>query len=313
LQLAPLVVLVSRLTSFDFLVKSLFSFFLFSVALQQPLAAAAQTRILNDNLQVGASAVDKSVAVPAELAKTIPSLKLKDKDGTVLKNAQLFSFNRESVSVRYSGGNINVPYEYFPSELQAALARVRPAAPPVKVSGPPGTLIDAAEPINLSGPATAPKKIYPGRITMPGSTKAGTPIPDVLVSALSPAAYAIYNRDRLAKSGAEIDRAYDKLMAAAKGTVAQRNAARDDYLLSLYVSFEPPVAPLGTARTEANGSFNLECDTAKVPADGVVVLIARASLPAPTGEGFVYVVWVMGANPSTPTFLDIDNQFLQTR
>ena len=115
----------------------------------------------------------------------------------------------------------------------------------------------------------------------------------MIVLAVRPSDYASFNQARLAKHGAEIDGAQAKAVAAI--TAAQRDAAlrpaalaaRDDWLLTIYTSFDPLPKSVAMTDTDPTGVFSLVCDEPQV------VLVARGTRPA--GDGFAYYTWVAGA------------------
>ncbi len=237
---------------------------------------------------------DAALPVPAELAKLVNGDRLKLTDGRTLREVKVVAVDADGLTLRTRDGNEVVAYALFPAAMQPALARLRPAKQNrTFVTGPGVVEYHESAPVDSAAPLTAPRIIYPGRVTFTGPDGKDKPLAGVIVLAVRPSDYASFNQARLAKHGAEIDGAQAKAVAAI--TAAQRDAAlrpaalaaRDDWLLTIYTSFDPLPKSVAMTDTDPTGVFSLVCDEPQV------VLVARGTRPA--GDGFAYYTWVAGA------------------
>ncbi|MEI6861577.1 MAG: hypothetical protein WCL04_04930, partial [Verrucomicrobiota bacterium] len=238
--------------------------------------------------------VAEAVPLPRQLANLINGPRLRLNDGRTLHDVKIAAVDADAITMRTKEGDQIVPYSLFPDEMQPTLAQYRPAKQnKVTVTGPGVVKYSESATVNATAPLTTPRIQYPGRVSITGADGKVIPLVGVIVLAVRPSDYASFNQTRLDKHGAEIDAAQAKAIAAI--TAGQRDAAlrpaalaaRDDWLLSIYTSFDPLPKAVAMTDTGPNGAFNLVCDEPQI------VLVARGTRPV--GDGFAYYTWAAGA------------------
>ncbi len=248
----------------------------------------------------------EKVELPAELAKLLNVSRLRLTDGRTLRSVKVVGVDADAIMLNTSDGTVMVPYALFPADLQPKLAPFRPVKEVKAIIKGDGVVEYQAQatPTNPNAPLAPLKRLYPGRIRVEVAGGKLAPLANAIVMAVRPTEFAAYSEHQLALQKPGMDAA----LAAARTAVAASfkdpaarpaaTAARADWQLTVYASFDPLPKAVATTSTDANGAFTLVCE------EDAVVIIARGTLPV--GDKFAYYIWVLDAE-ATGNKVELDS------